>query len=148
MSARRYTVELAGRTFQVEIEGAGQERVVRVDGTESSASFVRLADHGILLGLQNRTIPALVRRDAEETTIALLGRLVTARVLDERAERLAAFGGGRGGGRHADTVKAPMPGLVIAVSVEAGQHIARGESMVVLQAMKMENELLSPRDGV
>ena len=40
-----------------------------------------------------------------------------------------------------------MPGLVVAIPVEVGQAVKRGERLVVLQAMKMENELTSPRDG-
>jgi biotin carboxyl carrier protein len=40
-----------------------------------------------------------------------------------------------------------MPGLVLSVSVELGQYVGSGQSLIVLQAMKMENELGSPRDG-
>lgn len=45
-------------------------------------------------------------------------------------------------------IKAPMPGLVIAVSVEVGQAVQRGDALLILEAMKMENVLKSPGDGV
>lgn len=45
-------------------------------------------------------------------------------------------------------LKAPMPGLVVAVSVTVGQTIEEGEGVVVLEAMKMENTLVAPRSGV
>ena len=51
------------------------------------------------------------------------------------------MGGGSG------DVKAPMPGLVVAVQVEEGQTVTQGETVIVLEAMKMQNELKSPIDG-
>jgi 3-methylcrotonyl-CoA carboxylase alpha subunit len=47
----------------------------------------------------------------------------------------------------ADEVLSPMPGLVRAVLVEAGQEVSRGDRLVVIEAMKMEHALAAPRDG-
>jgi biotin carboxyl carrier protein len=51
---------------------------------------------------------------------------------------------------HIETseIEAPMPGLIIDVIVEEGQEVKKGDFLCVLEAMKMENTLLSPRDGV
>jgi len=46
-----------------------------------------------------------------------------------------------------EQVKAPMPGNILKVNVAAGQTVKTGEVLVILEAMKMENEILSPRDG-
>jgi len=54
----------------------------------------------------------------------------------------------RGAGRGAGLVKAPMPGRVVRILVEPGQQVKSGEGIVVVEAMKMENELSAPRDGV
>ncbi len=51
-------------------------------------------------------------------------------------------------GKKENDVKAPMPGLVVAVNVEVGQKVKEGEGVLVLEAMKMENTLLAPKDGV
>lgn len=48
----------------------------------------------------------------------------------------------------AEKVTAPMPGTVLAVKVAVGQSVKRGETVVLLEAMKMENEIPAPRDGV
>jgi len=45
-------------------------------------------------------------------------------------------------------LEAPMPGRVVAVRAEPGQHVKRGEELLVVEAMKMENALRAPRDGV
>ena len=45
-------------------------------------------------------------------------------------------------------VKAPMPGLIVAIKVAAGQEVKKGEPLLILEAMKMENILKSPGDGV
>ena len=48
----------------------------------------------------------------------------------------------------AETVKSPMPGTILAVNVTAGQSVKKGDVLVVLEAMKMENEIQAARDGV
>ncbi len=45
-------------------------------------------------------------------------------------------------------LKAPMPGLVLEISVEIGQEVVKGETLLILEAMKMENVIKSPTDGV
>jgi biotin carboxyl carrier protein len=75
------------------------------------------------------------------------GEVWDAQVVDERTRRLREVtGGGRaGGGRVA--IKAPMPGRVVRVEVEAGDRVRQGQGVVVLEAMKMENELAAPLAG-
>lgn len=45
-------------------------------------------------------------------------------------------------------VRAPMPGTVLKVNVKAGDSVKRGQSLIVLEAMKMENEITAPEDGI
>ena len=47
-----------------------------------------------------------------------------------------------------DIVKAPMPGTILNIKVNQGSNVKQGEILVILEAMKMENEILAPRDGV
>ncbi len=51
-------------------------------------------------------------------------------------------------GKKENDLKAPMPGLVVAVNIAVGQEVKEGEGILVLEAMKMENTLLAPRDGI
>ena len=47
----------------------------------------------------------------------------------------------------AETIKAPMPGTILDVKVKVGDKISKGQVIAILEAMKMENEIMSPRDG-
>jgi pyruvate carboxylase subunit B len=64
-----------------------------------------------------------------------------AEVVDERTRHIRSLTSGANAARPPATLRAPMPGLVVRVLVEAGQEVAAGAGMVVLEAMKMENEL-------
>lgn len=68
------------------------------------------------------------------------GRTFTLRQKEERARR-------RAGERAAGTLAASMPGQVIAVPVTPGQQVSRGQTLVVLEAMKMEQRIAAPEDG-
>ena len=59
------------------------------------------------------------------------------------APKAAAPAGAQGGVK----VNAPMPGKILGVKVAAGQAVSKGEVLVVLEAMKMENEIVAPQDG-
>ncbi len=78
-------------------------------------------------------------REGDTLHVAWRGRVYT---LVEQRE------GARATQRHAaGGLEAPMPGKVIKVSVEPGQAVARGQELLVIEAMKMENALRAPRDG-
>src|SRR6266567_5003303 len=79
--------------------------------------------------------------------IQLMGQRFEVYVEDEREQALA----GSVKVRHETSeamVRAPMPGLVLAVPVEVGASVTRGQTVIVLEAMKMENDLSSPRAGI
>jgi biotin carboxyl carrier protein len=52
-----------------------------------------------------------------------------------------------GSSRIMNSIKAPMPGIIIDIPVEPGQQVKEGESLVILEAMKMENAILSPSNA-
>ena len=50
--------------------------------------------------------------------------------------------------KHVNSIKAPMPGLILDIHVDKGQEVKEDEALLILEAMKMENVITSPRDGV
>ncbi|RSK40319.1 acetyl-CoA carboxylase biotin carboxyl carrier protein subunit [Mangrovimonas spongiae] len=53
-----------------------------------------------------------------------------------------------GSAKHVNDLKAPMPGLILDINVSVGQEVKEDDSLLILEAMKMENVLTSPRDGI
>lgn len=86
-------------------------------------------------------------REGSVLTLWIDGQRVEASVKDERALLMERFGMQAGGGGASKEVKAPMPGLVLAVHVAAGDAVEAGQRLLVLEAMKMENELKAAQAG-
>lgn len=105
----------------------------------------------VLHGLEGRDL--LLERSREEGTTLVHSDGSAARVtlLDERrAARAAILGAHGGGARSADgtvAIRAPMPGKVVKALVRPGESVSAGQGVIVIEAMKMENELRAPVDG-
>lgn len=92
----------------------------------------------------------LVDLDERKTgTVALLGTTETPIVLEDARRRRLAEDARRdvSGARVADTIGAPIAGKVVKVLVAVGADVKAGQGLVVLEAMKMENEIKAPRDA-
>ncbi|MEY2963662.1 MAG: hypothetical protein RL754_923 [Bacteroidota bacterium] len=91
-----------------------------------------------------------VEADEEGKTYALKvnGRLVNLSAKNDFDLLLEQMGMANLGGAKASKLKAPMPGKVLQIMVEAGREVAKGESLLILEAMKMENVLKAEQDGI
>ncbi len=128
--SRDVAVRASGEGFEVVV--GGERFPLRVQET---APGVFLLQNG---GGRSETFHCV--RDGE--TIHLLWRGVVYRLTEEKE-------GTRAAARHTSgALEAPMPGKVIAVRVSPGQAVARGDELVVVEAMKMENALRAPRAGI
>ncbi|HLB54220.1 MAG TPA: acetyl-CoA carboxylase biotin carboxyl carrier protein subunit [Gemmatimonadales bacterium] len=142
----RYLVEVAGRRWQVVVEAG---RVV-VDGVEHQAELRAFAGSARrLLVLDGKSIPLTVEpMHRGKWMIAIQGERQEVEVVDERtasARRTAGHGAIQAG---PVALKAPMPGRVARILVVPGQEVVAGDGLIVLEAMKMENELKAAGPGV
>ncbi|WP_346674053.1 biotin/lipoyl-containing protein [Nannocystis sp. SCPEA4] len=147
MSAREFVVRVGERELVARVT-ASDPPVVIVDGVTHEVTAVAGGrSHVRVQGEVAQRIVTLDDRDLA-TTAALGG---VAFPLDVRtaqaAARDAALAAGRTGGAGGGLVKAPMPGRVVRVLVSAGQSVERGAPLVIVEAMKMENELLAAVAG-
>jgi len=103
---------------------------------------VRVAGDGTLLITREdgRTFSATVSRDGTTTWVTASG--ATARV----REAVGPGGGGGDGAGHG--LEAPMPGKVLKVECAVGDAVVQGQTLVIVEAMKMEHAIKAPRDGV
>jgi biotin carboxyl carrier protein len=123
--AGRYRVRLEGETIEVDARRVGEGLWSLVLGTESVVAEVT-DEEGV----------SVVHVDGETYRI---------RVEEETRYLIRTRGGtARGGGQ---VLKAPMPGRVVLIEVTVGQRVQKGDGLVILEAMKMENEFRASSEG-
>ncbi len=129
-----------GATHAVDVTRLGAEAAVTIDGRTYRGSLRRVGD-GHELRLADRLESIWFVLDGDQVHIHAFGRAWTAAVIDpvERA---------RAGGPSEDVSAAPMPGVVIEIAVAPGDEVAEGTRLLVIESMKMQNEIVAARDGV
>ena len=142
----KYVTTIAEREFIVEIMDDGH---VSVNGKPCEVDFESICDQPVYsLIMDGKSYEAYVYpAEQEGWQVLLMGRLYPALVEDERDKRLKASSGGGVSERAEFHLKSPMPGLVVAVNVSEGQAVQKGDVLIILESMKMQNELKSPRAG-
>jgi len=144
----RYLVQIDGADFELEVDRSDGGTVVSLGDRSERADLVRVGEspvYSLILGDSSHEIS--VHRRNGDLEIVIGGQTYTARVLDERAMKIAAAGGGPTEGATGEILKAPMPGIVVGVAVAVGEEVSAGQGVVTLEAMKMENELKSASGG-
>ena len=142
-----FIARLGERTYTVEIEEIGKSLYrVAVDGSEFLVDGKKTGVTDYSLIVDNRSFEVDVDISEDEYRVLVDGRSYHIYLLDERRMRL---GGVQSGiqleGRQ--QVSVPMPGKVIAVLVSEGDKVERGQGLVIVEAMKMENEVRCPITG-
>jgi biotin carboxyl carrier protein len=100
-------------------------------------------DGSAVLTLNGRSERVLIASRGDDVFVHLGGAAYQLRY-EHPLQRLAQ----QAGGAAEDHVRAPMPGSLVSVAVKPGQSVARGETLLVMESMKMETTIAAPRDGV
>jgi biotin carboxyl carrier protein len=145
MARETYHLHLGEDTTTLEVEG----KLVFNEEGALPLSVEALGDNRFSVVYEGRSEVVLVEsRTADSLTVRTASGVRVLRWKDPRAALLESLGFDAGPAEEKLDVHAPMPGLVLKVMVEVGQHVADGDGLVVLEAMKMENELRSGVTGV
>ena len=139
----KYTAIISDERFEIEIDNDGG---VLVNGEARDVDFLNLGGSLFSLITENKSYEAVIDDDEGRVAVMMRGRLFETQVLDERAMLLAQRRGSLSTG--SGEVHAPMPGLIVEVTAESGQAVKQGDTLIILESMKMQNELRSPIDGV
>ncbi len=142
----RYFVTIGDREIEVDLTGAHP----RVAGREIHAELGTARGGAVRHLLVDGRSVALVARKGERRgrwQLALGAHRITADAVDERTRAIRELAG-ESTDEAEKSILAPMPGLVVRVDVEVGQQVKAGQGVVVVEAMKMENELKARGDGV
>jgi biotin carboxyl carrier protein len=143
----KYVTTINDKSYVIEIN---DDKRVIVDGVEYAVDFESVSGQPVYsLLIDGRSYEAYVSEseDANDWQVLIRGDLFTASVEDEREKRLRATAGAVSSTSDEFNLKAPMPGLIVTVTVSEGQAVHKGDILAVLESMKMQNELKCPRDG-
>jgi biotin carboxyl carrier protein len=133
----RFSVSLDGRTLEVEKRGEGALMCLTIDGREHEAAVVRDTAG------QARAGSGSPWGQEAAYGVSVGGRPYDVRLHDPLRRSVSAPPQARG----PIDVRAIMPGKIAALLVSEGQEVRSGQGVVVVEAMKMENELPAPKDG-
>jgi pyruvate carboxylase subunit B len=135
----RYFVDIGSRTYTVDLGPDG----TRVDGEAVDVDLANVeGTHVRHLLVNGRSHRLVARREKDGAwDIHLRGRRLRARAVDERTRAIEAMTGAGAGPIGPRPVRAPMPGLIVKVEVAEGDRVEEGQGVVIVEAMKMENEL-------
>jgi biotin carboxyl carrier protein len=140
----KYRLERAGKVFEIDVDITDAGCTLR--GPDGQSHLIRLLDHAD--GSQRAITPwgeveLVSARRGAELWVDLPGRRLAARV-----ERSRPSAHGASSAAAAGAVLAPMSGKLLRLDAQLGQTVKAGQALAVIEAMKMENELLAPWDGV
>lgn len=144
--ARTFIAKLEDREVTIEVEPLGSWHYrVRIDGREQTIDARRVAGGwSLLIGAENHEVS--LARAGEDYDVLVENRRFRFRMMsEERARRVAARGAREESGRR--ELKASMPGKVLHLLVAVGDRVETKQGLLVIEAMKMENEIKSHGAG-
>ena len=141
----KYVTTVNGKTLEVELKANGPGRYVLVAfGREQNVTCTQQADGTLSIALGNDRFD--VQLDGDEVDLGVRRVAVEALTLREAQKRKLQEAAG--GASDDWQVKSPMPGKVVHILVTPGTEVKKGAGLVVIEAMKMENELRAPEAGI
>ncbi|MEW5701697.1 MAG: biotin/lipoyl-containing protein [Candidatus Zixiibacteriota bacterium] len=142
-----YITDIDGQRHRIELDDGGV--TVRLDGAavDVSPAWLGHAGRDLLVVLNGRSYDIRIEEENEHLVLTHAGWRYHCQVLDERMADIKRRAGmaDRPVGRA--VVKSPMPGLVVKLLVESGATVQKGERLLILEAMKMENDVKAPCAG-
>jgi biotin carboxyl carrier protein len=141
-----YEVTIAEKTYRVELARNGEQWRCRVDGRDFPLD-VAAAQNGVLSLLsQGKSYEVRQESAGGETGVVVGHERFAVQVRDPRSLRSRARAGAEEQGVR--KITAPMPGKVVRLLAGVGAAVEAGQSVIVIEAMKMQNELKAPKTGV
>ena len=141
----KYVSNVNGVEYLIEII---DERHIIVNGRTLTVDFNSVSGQPVYsLLVDGKSFEGFVYPGETEWEVLLMGRQFPVIVEDEREKRLRAAAGGSVSDAGEFHLRSPMPGMVVSIPVEEGQPIEKGDVLLILESMKMQNELKAPRAG-
>jgi len=138
----KYRAKIEDKSYLIEILETDGDWDVRLDGEKISIDVVSVKPPRLFSLLKaNRSFDVEVVKNSEGYVVHLEGRTYECVLEDEKIARLKGLTVAGSSLHKGKELKAPMPGLILAVEVKEGDAVKPGQGLVIVEAMKMENEI-------
>lgn len=140
----KYEAEIRGQQVSVEFEQSGERIAARVGSRDHNLEFFSPED-GVYTFLEGDRVYEAHVSPLDDTSVRVLigSRVYTTKIIDRKHRRSSVEHTIEG----RQNIVAPMPGRVVRVLIQAGDDVAAGQGVIVVEAMKMQNEIKSPKAG-
>ena len=143
----RYIVSVDDEEFDIELIRQGDGYLVEYGDSRYLVTVDQLSDKKFLFKINERASEVDITRNGGGLEIFLEGKEVNVRAEPYDLAELRKRAGSAVGGLEDKIIKAPMPGLVLSSAVAPGDKVARGQTLVIIEAMKMENMIKAPQEA-
>jgi len=139
----RMKLKTGGALHEFDFQSSASSVTLIIDGKSTDLDTARTQPPGFLLKLNGQSVRGWALRCGDKILVQLPDRTL---VFDDVTNERTGSSGGSGG--FTDSVASPMPGSVIKINVQPGETVKKGQTLVIVEAMKMENEVRAPNDAV
>lgn len=138
---------LINNARKVILEKTGENFVV--DGKTTNTEIIKVDNNQFKVFKDNRVYSVeLLEKNGNEASLVINGKIVSTAIISEMEQLLKKLGMGSAASTTVKELKAPMPGTILSLSQSSGSSVVKGDPILILEAMKMENVIKSPGDGV
>ena len=158
MSKLRFIGEIRDHEYTIDVDNHGDDDgyyTMVLNGTSYEVDAKLMRSHIVSMLIDQRSYDVDIEKtgDASDTldgrmNVRVRGRVVALELLDERRRKMKEAATSHLGGEGMLAIESPMPGKVMKILKQVGDEVAQGEGVVVVEAMKMENELKALKEGV
>ena len=157
MSRMRFIAHLGDREHEIIVNNHAADDgyyTMTLDGKDYEVDAQLMRSHIVSTLIDHRSYDVDIEKvgDPDDTLDGRMrarvrGRVVSLNMLDERRHKMKEAASAHLHGEGVAQIDSPMPGKVLKLLVSEGDEVTQGQGIVVVEAMKMENELKSPKDG-
>jgi biotin carboxyl carrier protein len=141
----KFQAKIRDEILAVEVRREGDHFDVLIDGESHPAALIFSdASHDVLL-LDNNSYDVMLQDQEHRYQVNVLNRFFDVEIMDPRKKALYASAMDEGGRK---AIRTQMPGRIIKILVQQGDEVEEGQGLLILEAMKMQNEIKAPRAGV
>jgi biotin carboxyl carrier protein len=143
----RYIAKVGKQEFDIGLTRHDEDYEIEYDGSKYNISFDKLSNGKFLFKVNDTVSEINISRNNGGLDVFIDGKELEVRVERYSLAELRRKAGTAGDGPEDKIIKAPMPGMVLSVPVKTGDPIKKGSTLLIIEAMKMENMIKAPHDG-